>query len=284
MSNIASTNENVIIGRRLAAFRKKLGLSQRDFAAKLGVSLRAYQNYERGEREISAGLIRALYETFGIQPVWLLLGGDDPLSGRGEIDPTLAEAIAWEFGEAVDEARSRDLVLFPSWPLLGYRLALIYNRVIKQLKPGEPFGDIVAEEVRFLRDLAIHNAVSGAPKKIHPEELRHLDTIGATVEEVFGGEAKLADQRHEISVEIDGQRHAGYYVVQGKKKLGLTVYYKNRAQTDAHIYRPDQLKIIEGMAKQLLWEIVTGRALGGTKRPTARGRKSVRSARQRSGK
>jgi transcriptional regulator with XRE-family HTH domain len=186
MSNFASTNGNHAIGGRLATLREKFGLSQRDFAAKLGVSLRAYQNYERGEREIPAGLIRALYEVFRVQPIWLLLGGDDPLRDRGEIDPILAEAIAWEFGAAVEEARSRDLVLFPSWPLLGYRLALIYNRVIKRLKPGEPFGDAIAEEVRFLRDLAIHESVEGNPPKIHPEELRHLAGLGVSVQEVFG--------------------------------------------------------------------------------------------------
>jgi transcriptional regulator with XRE-family HTH domain len=186
MSNIASTNENAEIGGRLASVREKLRLSQRDFAAKLGVSLRAYQNYERGEREITPKLIRALYEVFRIQPVWLLLGGDNPHQDRGPIDPTLAEGIAGEFGEAIKEVRSRDLLLFPSWLLLGYRLALIYNRVIKRVKPGEPFGDVVSEEVRFLRDLEIHNSVSGNPPKFHPEEVVHLESIGSSVEEVTG--------------------------------------------------------------------------------------------------
>lgn len=287
MSNIASTNENVTIGRRLATLRQKLGFSQRDFAEKLEVSLRAYQNYERGEREIPAGLIRALYEVFRVQPVWLLLGGDDPLRDRGEIDPTLAEAIAWEFGAAVEEVRSRDLVLFPSWPLLGYRLALIYNRVIKRLKPGESFGDAIAEEVRFLRDLAIHDAVPGAAPKIHPEELRHFDKIGVTVDEVYSPGAAPMDRRREISVEVDGQRHAGYYVIEGKKKLSLTVHYKDQAHTDARIYRPDQLKIIEAVAAQLLREMVTGTDLAekkpaarqiGKKRPTTSPRRRHRDA------
>jgi transcriptional regulator with XRE-family HTH domain len=217
MSNIASTNEGLAIGRRLAAMREERRLPQKEFAAKLGVSLRAYQNYERGEREISAGLIRALYDVFGIEPVWLLIGGGDPIRGRGEIDPTLAEAIAWEFGEAVQEVAKRDLELFPSWPLLGYRLALIYNRVIKRVKPGQPYGKVVAEEVRFLRDLAIDGSVSGKPPKVHPEELAHWEKLGISPSEVLGtGSATAARKsgspssaRRPASAKRPGRNSAG---------------------------------------------------------------------------
>lgn len=186
MRNIASTNAGVPIGRRLATAREHFGLSQKEFAAELGVSLRAYQGYERDEREVSATLLRALYSVFRISPVWLLVGDGEMLHAGGEIDPSLAEAIADEFGEAVDQARKRDLTLFPSWPLLGYRLALIYNRVIRRARPGEKGGGLIAEEVRFLRDIAIQNALAGTTEKVHPEEVRHLKKIGASVDEVFG--------------------------------------------------------------------------------------------------
>lgn len=78
MRNFASNNVNVAVGRRLAAVRGKVGLSQKDFAAKLKVSLRAYQSYERGEREVSAMLVRALFIAFQVEPVWLLLGAEKP--------------------------------------------------------------------------------------------------------------------------------------------------------------------------------------------------------------
>lgn len=65
------------VGGRLASIRKELGLSQNEFAAQVGASLRAYQNYERGESEVSAAVIRALYSKFRIRPVWILEGGEE---------------------------------------------------------------------------------------------------------------------------------------------------------------------------------------------------------------
>ena len=77
MSSIATLDENVAFGRRLAAVRSTTGLSQGAFAATLGLSLRAFANYERGEREAPLALLRALFETYGIDPIWLLSGDSD---------------------------------------------------------------------------------------------------------------------------------------------------------------------------------------------------------------
>jgi len=74
MSNIASTNGDVLIGQRLAQIRKNKSMNQNDFSKTLGVSLRGYQNYERGERAISKELICALISTYEIDTKWLLTG------------------------------------------------------------------------------------------------------------------------------------------------------------------------------------------------------------------
>lgn len=71
---MSSTNENILIGQRLLAVRKANDLNQKDFSESIGLSMRAYQNYERGEREISKELIRAFFEVYRIDPVWLILG------------------------------------------------------------------------------------------------------------------------------------------------------------------------------------------------------------------
>ncbi len=251
MSNIASTNENAVIGGRLATLREQFRLSQKEFAAKLGVSLRAYQNYERGEREIPASLIRALYDTFKVQPVWLLLGGADPIQNRGEIDPTLAEAIAQDL--------DNEIVGF-SPSLNGYHLALIYNRVIKRVAPGEYFGDVLLEEVRFLRDLLRHEN----PPKPHPEELRHLESLGVPDQEVYGKDTSRMNLQREISVTAGGKKFIGSYKITGAKRLGITVYYQGKSHTDAHIYRPEQCVLMEGIAHHLLWELVTGNVIANT--------------------
>lgn len=77
MSSIVSSADNAAFGRRLAAVRATTGLSQTAFAETLGLSLRAYANYERGEREAPVALFRALFEQFGIDPIWMLSGEDE---------------------------------------------------------------------------------------------------------------------------------------------------------------------------------------------------------------
>ena len=77
MSSIANPGDNAAFGRRLAAVRATTGLSQTAFAETLGLSLRAYANYERGEREAPVALFRGLFEQHGIDPIWLLSGTDD---------------------------------------------------------------------------------------------------------------------------------------------------------------------------------------------------------------
>lgn len=65
-----------MIGSRLATVRSRIGLSQDAFAQALGVSKRAYINYERGEREPPAGLFKAIYDLYGIDYLWLMSGTD----------------------------------------------------------------------------------------------------------------------------------------------------------------------------------------------------------------
>ena len=74
MSKLASPKVNVPIGRRLAGVREHNRLRQTEFAERIGLSPRAYQNYERGEREIPAIVLRTLYEVFGVDPLWVLTG------------------------------------------------------------------------------------------------------------------------------------------------------------------------------------------------------------------
>lgn len=59
---------------RVKYVRVHFSLSQAAMAQHVGMSLRAYQNYERGEREVPVALVHALYSEFKIDPVWLLTG------------------------------------------------------------------------------------------------------------------------------------------------------------------------------------------------------------------
>lgn len=95
MSKLSTQNENNVIGRRIAAVRASSGLSQNEFAESLGLSPRAFANYERGEREMPVALFRKLCESRGIDPLWLLIGpGEEPVRvTERRVDGELLEAI-----------------------------------------------------------------------------------------------------------------------------------------------------------------------------------------------
>ncbi|MBS0174283.1 MAG: helix-turn-helix transcriptional regulator [Nitrospira sp.] len=95
MSSIASPEDNIAFGRRLATVRAVTGLSQLRFAQTLGLSLRAYANYERGEREAPVALLRALLVQHGIDPVWMFsgVGGNPHKAAERVLDFGLIEHI-----------------------------------------------------------------------------------------------------------------------------------------------------------------------------------------------
>ena len=95
MSILSSTKQDTIIGHRLLSIREVFGLTQIDMAERLGITSRAYANYERGEREMPLAVLRELYERFGIDPVWIMTGpGDVPLmAGQRQIDTDLLERV-----------------------------------------------------------------------------------------------------------------------------------------------------------------------------------------------
>jgi transcriptional regulator with XRE-family HTH domain len=71
---MSSTNEDKYVAARIHLVRERKGLSQTEFSGSMGIPLRTYQNYERGDRSASQQLIHALLSTFGVDPVWLLTG------------------------------------------------------------------------------------------------------------------------------------------------------------------------------------------------------------------
>ncbi|REE18175.1 helix-turn-helix protein [Paraburkholderia sp. BL27I4N3] len=79
---MSSTAAHEDYHQRVAQVREHLQLSQEKMARRLGLSLRAYANYERGERAGPVELVRALYEQFSVDPVWLLTGDGSMILDR----------------------------------------------------------------------------------------------------------------------------------------------------------------------------------------------------------
>lgn len=97
---MSSTNEDHAIGARLRELRLRKELSQQAFADSLGVSLRTYQNYERGQRSVSKDLLCALIDLHDVDVSWLLTGKE-----TGAPQPALQETASTE----IDEERFREV-------------------------------------------------------------------------------------------------------------------------------------------------------------------------------
>ncbi len=65
------------LGHRLMAIRNMAKLSQEEMSQKLGISRSAYQNYERGQRDLTAQLLLEIYEVFDVDPLWMLKGDSE---------------------------------------------------------------------------------------------------------------------------------------------------------------------------------------------------------------
>lgn len=59
---------------RIKLLRKKLGLTQNEFGAKLGLAANTVTNYETGRRVPSNAVITAICKEFGVNETWLRTG------------------------------------------------------------------------------------------------------------------------------------------------------------------------------------------------------------------
>lgn len=130
------------MGARLASVRATTGLSQNAFAVGLGLSPRAYANYERGEREAPVAVLRALFERHGTDPVWLLVGPEaDPVhTTERRLNVALLEAVVRVIEDGLHRANKR---LKPDKKARLIRLA--YER---SMRAGQP-------DTRAIRDLLL---------------------------------------------------------------------------------------------------------------------------------
>ncbi|MGH1463321.1 MAG: helix-turn-helix domain-containing protein [Neptuniibacter sp.] len=153
------------IGSRIQSVRTQSNLSQVDFAARLGISLRAFQNYERGERPVSKQLLCALKEQFNVDADYILF--DQNVTGATGHTKPLGQLKVWG-----DTAQMADLLHFifqeldkelslqeqipneePFW-----FLASVYKDVMNHLPDGVPVNSDDAYELakHFVEEEVAH--------------------------------------------------------------------------------------------------------------------------------
>jgi len=81
--NVAKfTTENMEnIGQRIKELRKMLRLSQKEFAEKIGKSLRAVQNWEYGQRTPDESTLKLIAREFNVNEEWLKTGEGEMFVG-----------------------------------------------------------------------------------------------------------------------------------------------------------------------------------------------------------
>jgi len=111
------------IAERIKKLRSELGMTQSEFARRLGISQRALSHYERGDRQIPLNLIQKILKEFPeVNPLWLL-------EGRGDMfDEERAKYV-----ESIEKRLAPGKVMRVKWlPIVGYVSAGLPERVEEQ--------------------------------------------------------------------------------------------------------------------------------------------------------
>jgi len=100
------------MNERIKLLRKQLGLSQGEFAQKLGMKQTSISNYEIGRNEPMPIAIKLICDTFGVNEAWLRDGVGDmfrPVSKQDEIAAYVADILGDE-----NAVYQRKLILYLS--------------------------------------------------------------------------------------------------------------------------------------------------------------------------
>lgn len=101
--------------------RKKRNLSQGQAAEALGISMRAYQNYEYGQREPNIEMINKLADFYGVTTDYLL--------GRDTGEPDTLDKLAAEFNMSALEKKIVDNYLSLPMSMRGDLMEFLYKAV-----------------------------------------------------------------------------------------------------------------------------------------------------------
>lgn len=121
---MSSTSELQKIAARFLAVRVGLGISQQAFADALGISLRGEQNYERGDRRLSAEVLLSMAKVYGIDPLWVLEGPEPQprrLARAQGLDDNWARALRVVMAAVMESGKKISGDQVYEWVLAVYR-------------------------------------------------------------------------------------------------------------------------------------------------------------------
>ena len=83
-------------GKKLQKIRKKLNLSQEEFATQTNITYRAYTSYERGDRKPSFEFLENLVLKYNVNLNWLIANSGEPFTTKNALKETLKDEILLE--------------------------------------------------------------------------------------------------------------------------------------------------------------------------------------------
>lgn len=143
----------------------------------------------------------------GISLDYLLLGKTVDADHGRDVDITLLDAIEIAFEDYRHNHQIYGIDCY------AHDLGLIYNRVIKSIKPGENWAKIVEQEVRYLMEIRrsdkLRDNTSTTPLVVHEEEQRLLKKHGMTVKDAYGEECvnPIEQSKNVVTQTIEGNNH-----------------------------------------------------------------------------
>jgi repressor LexA len=72
------------LGERLKLLRKHLGLTQLEFARRIGIGEKTLRNYESGKFAPKESVLKTIEQTFSVNPSWLMEGKGEMFKPKGE--------------------------------------------------------------------------------------------------------------------------------------------------------------------------------------------------------
>lgn len=143
------------IGERMRSVRLKNGLSQTEFAEKLGVSLPTINRFERGHRTPDADLIVKMGEVFRCDILWVLTGSTSPVFEEEAKKIPLLRKIPDDF-PAVPPETIASYICFPGTPDDTWAIQVSGEDMLPTVRDGDfvlfRAGEVVAGEVALYLD------------------------------------------------------------------------------------------------------------------------------------
>ena len=136
---MSTHDSDIETGKRLVKLRKQIRLTQTEFATALGISLRAYQSYEKGERVIPTEVLKELVWHYDASPTWIVTGkGPQRWAAGAIIDTSLFSKVLHALEADGSPLKGRNAVDF------GYFAAVVYNRIKLVADPTDWSSEIRA--------------------------------------------------------------------------------------------------------------------------------------------